>query len=158
DLEYSAGQLSLAMNESSQIEKILGRQNARLVTTNDFGVTTTHSEQVDLEFDASDGESLLKRALATGKTVVESKPTARPGRLQPETRILRSDVVEMKMRPGGEQLESIDTPGRGTLEFLPNRAGQHKRRVEGDKFHVAYGADNQIESFHTGQATTRTEN
>src|SRR5262249_7878960 len=134
------------------------RQNARLVTTNDFGVTTTHSDQVDLEFEASDGESLLKRALATGKTVVESKPTARPGRLQPETRILRSDVVAMRMGSGGEERESIDPPGPGVLEFLPDRAGQPKRRVEGDKFHVVYGADNQIESFHTGQSTPRTEN
>lgn len=157
-LEYSADQLTLSLSEKSEIEKIKGHKHARLTAVSEHGMTSAGADAVELEFEASGGESVLKRALASGTTVVESRPSARPGRLQPETRILRSEVVEIRMREGGHEVQTIDTHAPGVLEFLPNRPGQRRRRVDGDRFHLAYGPENQLESFHAIRASTRTEN
>jgi lipopolysaccharide export system protein LptA len=157
-LDYAADQLTMSLNEKSEVEKIKGQGNATLTTTTEFAVTNTHSNQVDLDFDVTGSESILRRALATGQTVVESKPIARPGRPPAETRILRSETVEMTMRAGGKEIDAIDTPTPGVLEFLPNHPGQRRRRVDGDRFHILYGAANTLESFRTNNARTRTEN
>ncbi|HUQ95267.1 MAG TPA: LPS export ABC transporter periplasmic protein LptC [Bryobacteraceae bacterium] len=157
-LEYAADRLTMNLSEKSEVEKIKGQGNAQLTTTTEFGVTTTRTDQVDLDFDLQGNESVLRRALASGKTVVESKPLARKDHLPAETRLLRSEIVEMRMKPGGHEIDTLDTLTPAILEFLPNRPGQRKRRVEGDRFHVVYGAENHIESFHTTQAQTRTEN
>ncbi|MBI3209153.1 MAG: LPS export ABC transporter periplasmic protein LptC [Candidatus Solibacter usitatus] len=157
-LEYSAAQLTMSMSEKSTVERMEARGNSRLVTTSDQGVTTTNADAVDLEFTAQAGESILKRVTARGKTIVESKPAVRADKQQAETRVMRSEVVELSMRSGGHEIDTLETKTPGVLEFLPNRPGQHKRRVEGAQFLVHYGAGNQIDSFRTTQASTRTEN
>jgi len=157
-LEYAAAKLTLNLNEKSEVERIQGIGDARLTTTTEFGATSTSSNSVDLAFDTAGEESVLTRALAQGNTVVESKPAVRKDRLTPETRVLRSEVVEMKMRPGGQEVETIDTHTPATIEFIPNRPGQKKRRVEGDRFHIVYARENQIETFRATKAVTRTEN
>ncbi len=155
-LEYAADQLVMNLSEKSEVEKIHGEGNARLIASSAKGITEARTRTVDLEFDASQGDSILKRALATGQSVVESKPV--PGNDRAETRVLRSEVIEVRMREGGKEIAALDTQSPGVLEFLPNRPGQRKRRVEGDRFHVAYGSENRLESFRTSQASTRTEN
>jgi lipopolysaccharide export system protein LptA len=157
-LEYSADRLVLNLNERSEVEHIDGAGNAKLVTTTEFGATSTSANTVDLSFDTSGEESVLTKALAKGTTVVESKPTVRPDRPTPETRVLHSEVVEMKMRPGGQEVDTIDTLTPAKLEFLPNRPGQKKRRVEGEVFHIVYARENQIDTFRASKATTHTEN
>src|SRR5579871_6534702 len=77
--------------------------------------------------------------------------------LAADTRVLRSESLEMKMRPGGREIESIETAGPGTVDFLPNRPGQPKRFLKGDRIWIAYGADNRIQSFRSVNAVTRTE-
>ncbi|MBV6431998.1 MAG: Lipopolysaccharide export system protein LptA [Bryobacteraceae bacterium] len=156
-LDYAADQLTMSFNEKSEVEKIRGTGGATLTATTAFAVTSTHSSQIDLDFNATGNESILRRAAATGQAVVESKPIARTDRPPAETRILRSETVEMTMRPDGREIDAIHTPTPGVLEFLPNLPGQRRRRVDGDRFDIVYGAANTIESFHTNNARTRTE-
>jgi lipopolysaccharide export system protein LptA len=59
--------------------------------------------------------------------------------------------------PEGKEVETAETDGPGTLDFLPNRPAQAKRFVKGDHFWIAYGAENRIQSFRTVNAQTRTE-
>lgn len=155
-LEYAAGQLVMNLSEKSEVEKIHGERNARLIATSAKGITEAHTNAVDLEFDASAGDSILKRALATGQSVVESKPA--PGNAKAETRVLRSEIIELQMREGGKEIAALHTQSPGVLEFLPNRPGQRKRRVEGDRFDVIYAGENRLESFKTSKVSTRTEN
>jgi lipopolysaccharide export system protein LptA len=60
------------------------------------------------------------------------------------------------MRPNGRELESIETPAAGSIEFVPNRSGQPHRSVTGDRILIAYGAKNLIQSFRTVNAATQT--
>jgi lipopolysaccharide export system protein LptA len=156
-IEYSADELVLNFSEKSEIERILGRANARMVVTSEQAVTTVRTNLVEMNFEAAKNESVLRKVIATGNTRVDSHPVSRPGKPQPESRLLRSDVVELAMRPGGQEIDTMDTLAPSVLEFLPNRPGQKKRRVEGERFHFAYAAGNQLESFRALKATTRTE-
>ncbi len=74
-----------------------------------------------------------------------------------ETRVLRSEVIHLNMRPGGKDIDTVETDGAGTVDFLPNRAGQPKRFMQGDRIWIAYGAENRIQSFRAVNASTRTD-
>jgi lipopolysaccharide export system protein LptA len=89
--------------------------------------------------------------------VINAEPIARPGVQTPETRVLRSEIIRMAMRAGGEEIERVETGGPGTLDFLPNRPEQPKRNLKGDMIWIYYGPENRIEHFRSTNATTRTE-
>jgi len=76
---------------------------------------------------------------------------------QGETRVLRSETIRLKMRPDGKEIDTAETDGPGTLDFLPNRPDQAKRNLQGDKIWIAYGGENRIQSFRSVNVTTRTE-
>jgi lipopolysaccharide export system protein LptA len=71
--------------------------------------------------------------------------------------VLRSETLEMKMRPGGREMESVLTKAPGTLEFLPNLPSQHHRTLEGRDFVIAYGPQNRLDSFRAAGVKTRTD-
>ena len=58
---------------------------------------------------------------------------------------------------GGEEIDRVETTGPGTLDFLPNRAGQVKRNLKGDQIWITYGSGNRIDRFRSVNAVTRTE-
>src|SRR5208337_3714619 len=62
-------------------------------------------------------------------------------------RILRSEIIQMKMRPGGREIASLETHAPSELEFLPNLASQRHRKFIGERMWISYGAQNRIESF-----------
>ena len=62
-----------------------------------------------------------------------------PGHQLGETHILRSENLEMKMRPGGQEIENVVTHAPGTLEFLPNQPAQHHRILNGNDMLIATG-------------------
>ena len=111
---------------------------------------------VGMNFVPSGSESLLVDATATGKSVVTAEPVA-CGANAPETRVLKSDVIYLAMRQGGEEIDRVETTGPGTLDFLPNRAGQVKRNLKGDQIWITYGSGNRIDRFRSVNAVTRTE-
>ena len=62
-----------------------------------------------------------------------------PGKDPAETRILRSEIIQMKMRPGGREIANLETHAPSELEFMPNRAAQRHRKFTGDRMWIAYG-------------------
>ena len=157
-LEYGADSLIMNMDEHGQIIQIEARHNARLVSTTKDARTQVDAETAVLAFAPQEHESELTNALADGKAVVESKPVVKSGVQTPDTRVLRSDKIALKMRTGGKDLENVETSTPGTLEFIPNRPGQPHRVVNGDRMWIAYGPNNVLQSFRTTDARTRTEN
>lgn len=157
-LEFAANQVLMNLTGNSRMEKITGMGDAVVDNITADARTHAQADKVELQFAVVDNESELRQALTIGKSVVESRPVPRPNVPLSETKILKSEVIEMKMREGGQEIETIDTQTPGVIEFLPNRAGQRKRRVDGERIHVAYGAENSIQSFRATQASTRTEN
>lgn len=156
-IEYSANRLDLQFTDKGAIEDVIGDGSAKLVSTAATAVTTVTSNRLDLDFEASGKEAVLKKATAAGNGSVESRPVVRAGALSPDTRTLRSEAIAMYMRAGGEEIDKVQAEARGTVDFVPNRPGQKKRRLEGDGITIQYGTENQIQSFTATSVTTRTE-
>ncbi len=156
-VEFGADQLTIEFASGMVVSKIAGDRNARLVSTASGTETTVTAGHLDLGFEAAGKESLLTTALAAGKSVAQAQPLPKPGSDLPDTRILRSEILRLKMRAGGKEIDGVETDGPGTLDFLPNRAGQPKRFLKGDRIWIAYGAENRIQSFRSVNASTRTE-
>jgi lipopolysaccharide export system protein LptA len=156
NLEYAARYLTIDFNDDNQIQKITGVDQAKLVSTADTAITTMTGDRVELEFDTSTVDSILKTAVAQGHSTVESKPVTKPGADPADTRILKSDVILTKMREGGQEIESVITQSPGALEFIPNGPDKPHRWMNGERISIAYGPKNQIQSFRSNAVTTRT--
>ncbi len=156
-VDFGAEQLHLNFTPKMAIETINAQSQTRLVSTADASRTTVTADRMDLTFSPNGSDSTLNLAVASGKSRVESAPVARRGADPPETRVLRSEVVRLFMRPGGEEIERVVTDGPGTIDFLPNRPAQLKRTLSGDRIWIDYGAGNRVRQFRATNASTRTE-
>jgi lipopolysaccharide export system protein LptA len=157
NVDFGAKALHILFDDHLTVNYILAEPGANLVSTAATTRTTVTADRLDLNFTAVDKESTLTGATATGKSVINAEPIARPGVQTPETRVLRSEIIRMAMRAGGEEIERVETGGPGTLDFLPNRPEQPKRNLKGDMIWIYYGPENRIEHFRSTNATTRTE-
>lgn len=156
-LAYGAEELWAELSPGGAITKVTGLHNARLVSAAERSITTVTGDRVDLDFAETKGESTLTQAVASTKAVVESRPLAAAGRQMTETRFLRSEIIAVKMRPGGREIEHVETHAPGSLEFRPNTPAQRRRTLEGERLWIGYGPKNHIESFLASNVTTRTE-
>jgi lipopolysaccharide export system protein LptA len=157
-LEYAADTLHIRFGLGHTLEHVTGNSNARLLSTTATSKTNVNSERLDLEFTPGAEESVLRTALATGGTVIESNPVPRKGPAPPEdTRILKSQIVSLHMRENGTEIDRVETDSPGHVEFLPNRPGGRRRSVEAERMTIYYGANNQARSFTAVSAATRTE-
>src|SRR5579871_923552 len=156
-LQYAADGLWMDFDDDGQVQKIRGDGNARLVSTSEGAETTITAQHVDMDFDDHDKQSLLTHVNAAGNSLITSKALPVTGRELAENHVLRSDTIEMKMRPGGRELESLVTHAPAQLEFLPNLPAQHHRILEAKDMVIAYGPQNHIDSFHATQVKTVTD-
>lgn len=156
NLTYAAGRLWMHFGAKGVMEKIAGQEGARLETTAASGRTVINAARVDMSFDTASGDSLLQRALAMGNTVLESFPAARRSGETPSDRVLKSDTLEMIMRPGGQEIHNVMTHAPGQLEFLPRTASQRYRRLNGERMYMDYAPDNQLEEFRASRVETVT--
>jgi lipopolysaccharide export system protein LptA len=152
-LEYSAGNLHGAYNENGELEKLIADGDAKLVATMATGVTTVTGTRVDMTFTPGEGsDSELTNALVTGKGYLESHPADKDA----DAKILRSDVLELRMRPGGRDVERVNTHTPGSLEFLPSLPTRHRRLLKSERMVVNYGPRNEVQSFHADLGSTET--
>ncbi len=156
-VEFGSDQLTLNFADGMQVTKITGDRNARLISTTATAKTTVRANRVDLGFDPSEKDSTLSSATAMGKSVAESAPVLKPGTQPSDTRILHSEVIHLKMKSGGQEIDSVETDSAATMDFLPNRPGLPKRVMTGDRIWIKYGDDNRIESVRAVNVTTRTD-
>jgi lipopolysaccharide export system protein LptA len=130
EIEYAADHLNMKFTAKGEVEKITGEGNAQLISKAATANTSVNTKRIDLEFQPGEDESSLRKALASGNTVLRSEPVVKPGSPTPDTRVLTSEVVELLMRPGGREVESIVTHAPGQIEFLPGHPGSRRRRRE----------------------------
>ncbi|MFN7993453.1 MAG: LPS export ABC transporter periplasmic protein LptC [Bryobacteraceae bacterium] len=156
-LQYSADQLAVDYGDDGEIQKIVGQPNAKLISESEGSQVTATGDRVDLDFADFNGEGALTKATVNGHGYLESKPLPVQGKELAETRILRSEVIVTQMRPGGRELDNLETHAPGTLEFLPNRPGQRHRKFIGDHMWIAYGPENRVQSFRSVKCRTETE-
>ena len=55
----------------------------------------------------------------------------------------------MKMRPGGREIEAVETQAKGQLEFLPNHPGSRRRQMDGERLFITYGQRNLVRNFRS---------
>jgi lipopolysaccharide export system protein LptA len=156
-VEFAADQLKMLFGDGMAVKTVHGQGHGKLVSTANSTRTTVTADHLDLDFAALARESVLTKAVARGKGVVEARPLPRSGESPPDTRILRSDTLTLQMRAGGQEIEKVETQSAGTVDFLPNRAGQPKRSVQAERMWFAYGPENRIQSFLAANVKTRTE-
>lgn len=154
-LDFAAGTLYIALSDSGEVKRIDGEKDTTLSSVDATTRTTVTSDHIELHFDAAAGESQLQTAVATGRAVVDARSLATA--VQRETRVLRSEAVELRMRPGGREIDSVLTQAPGVVEFLPSTPTQRRRRMEADRIAVLYGADSHIRSLQATKVATRTE-
>ncbi len=156
-VKFSADYLNLHFADGMVVDKINGDRNAKLISTAQTMRTTVTGNSMDMNFDTTNKDSTLTGVVSSGSSVAEAVPLPKAGTEPGDTRILHSDTIRLKMRTGGKDIESVETAGPGTVDFLPNRPGQPKRWVKGDRIWINYGDDNRIQTFRTTNAFTRTE-
>ncbi len=156
-LEFGADHLDIHFGQNMLVLSIKGQQNGKLVSTSKGMQTTVTADTLDLGFQPTGKQSTLTSAVATGKGVAEAQPLPEPGELLADTRVLRSDTIRLAMRPNGQDIDNVVTDGPGTVDFLPNRPGQPKRWMKGDRIWINYGAENRIQAFRSINAMTRTD-
>ncbi|HBY61656.1 MAG TPA: LPS export ABC transporter periplasmic protein LptC [Solibacterales bacterium] len=157
EVAFGAKDLRMNFDDAGQVKEINGENEARLVSAAAAADTTVTARRIDLLFERGKEESTLRNAWARDSAVIENKPKPAPNRPTAETRILRSESIEMFLRPGGEEIDKVITHSPGEVEFLPNRPGQRRRVMNGERITVAYGKENRVESFHASKVATRTE-
>jgi lipopolysaccharide export system protein LptA len=156
-LDYAANMLHMQYLPNGDLQKVSGVGSARLNSTTAMGQTNMNGNSVDLDFNEQDGEATLAHVLANGNAVVETKPAPGDGKAPvPETKVLRSNTVEVQMRPNGREIDHVQTHAPGVLEFLPNEPKQHHRLVTGERMTITYAQQNQIQSFQSVNVTTET--
>ena len=160
-LRYGADGIRMDFNDDGEIDKVEGDGNARLISTSETAETAITAGRVEMNFLVNDGESVLSRVNTLGKSTLKETPLPGPagasGRQPGETHVLRSESIELKMQPGGRNVETVHAPAAGALEFIPNLPAQHHRTLTGKDMLIAYGPQNRIDTFRARDAKTETQ-
>lgn len=159
-VEFGADQLQLLFRDKGLMEKITGQENARLASISSTTKTSIRSKRLDLSFKESNGAAELTNGLAQGSSVAETEPVlaqATAASIPPPTRVLKSEVIEMRMKDGGQDIDEVATHTPGVLDFIPNHVSQRKRHMEGDRLTMLYAEGNVLRTFRSTMVKTRTE-
>jgi lipopolysaccharide export system protein LptA len=164
-VDFGAEHLKMWFNGESLVQKMEGTGAARVLTHDAGGETLMSGDKLDLAFVTAEGESQLSHAVATGHGRMETHPAPRPAakggqnkdQSQQGPKILTSDMLELTMKPGGQEIDQARTLAAGKLEFLPASPGDRRRQLDAAQMTVWYGAQNVVSRFHATKAATRTE-
>lgn len=156
DVEYSADMIHVDYDEDGKMNKMSGTGNAKLVSHATGSDTAVSGDRVDMFFNQENGESVLATVIASGNGAVQSKPIPDPKGDTADTKILKADTLDLHMRPGGKDIDHINTQAPGTLEFLPNQIARHHRILKADRMAITYADKNEIQSFHATNGSTQT--
>jgi lipopolysaccharide export system protein LptA len=156
-MTYSADKVWVFYNDDHLIQRIAVQGNAAMTSTGETSQTDITANHVEMFFEPHDKESQLTRVTCDGHAVLTSKPLPAAGRQPTDSHVLRSENIEMKMRPGGREIQTVSAHPNGTLEFLPNQPASHHRTLQGDEMLISYAAQNRIENFHATNVTTTTD-
>jgi len=156
-LKYAADKVWVFYNDDHLIERIVVEGNAAMTSTSDTSETQVNANHVEMYFNPHDKESQLDHVVCNGNAVVASNPLAAPGKIPSDSHVLRAENIDLKMRPGGREIQTVSAHPSGTLEFLANQPASHHRTLKGDDMLIAYGPQNHIDSFHATNPTTTTD-
>jgi lipopolysaccharide export system protein LptA len=164
-VEYSADQMTAHFDDAGNMSEVVGTHHARVVSIQERAKTVITGDTADLRFDQETKpkgndekvESYLSSVTAEGQAVAESSPVEQPGVVPTETRILRSERIDLEMKPGGQEVREIHTLTKAQLEFKPNRPEQVHRVLDASKMLILYGDHSYVDTFKGWNVATRTD-
>jgi lipopolysaccharide export system protein LptA len=164
-VQYSAANMTALFNEDGALTEIIGDKDARISSAQKNAKTTVTGDRADLTFEVETemvgnrevSDSQLHAVTADGHAVAISQPLPVPGVLQGDTRLLRSNHILLTMRPGGQEVQEINSPTKSNLEFKPNRSGLPHRTLDAAKLRVLYGDNSYVQSLIAADVKTRTD-
>ena len=141
---FSSPTISALYRPDQTLEQVYGEGPSEMVSTTATSRLTVSGDRVDLNYGAaaSEGDSVLDEALVrhNGRVLVEPVPGA-----QGDLRLIESSWLRLKMRPGGESAEFVETLEPGRLAITPAGAKAPSRRLEAKTIRVDYSESNQME-------------
>ncbi len=155
-LEYAAGLVFVHWGRKGQIERIEAEQRARLLARDGDAQTAVAADRIEMHYRAVGGDQELSSVWARGRVIVESEAPAR-GEPAPDKRALESEVVHLAMRPGGREIEAIETHAPGRMVFQPASPHQRRRTLAGERLRIYYGADNRVRALEADSAFTQSD-
>ncbi len=163
---YSADKMTAVFDDDGNLVQMIGDQNARVESKQPGTDTVLTGARADLRFALATkqrkggeavSDSQLHLVVADGHSVAESKPLPQPGVALGETRILRSEHIELELKPGGKDLQEIRTSSVAQLEFKPNRPDQAHRVIDASHLRVLYGQGSYVDTLLAWNAVTHTD-
>jgi lipopolysaccharide export system protein LptA len=163
--DFSADHMTGFFDEDGNLVQMVGEKNARVLTTEPGSKTVLTGDRADMRFalqpkdrnGEATNDSVLHLVMADGHAVAESTPLPQPGVQIAETRILRSEHIELEMKPGGQEVQEIRTPSQAELEFKPNRPDQSHRTVNTSHLRLVYGNSSYLDRFEAWNVSTHTD-
>jgi lipopolysaccharide export system protein LptA len=162
-VEYAADQMTAHFDDDGNMTQVVGTHHARVVSVQERAKTVITGDRADLHFELEQKESkdkpdsYLQSVTASGQAVAESSPVEQPGVTPTETRILRSETIDLDMKPGGQEVQEIRTLTKAQLEFKPNRPEQVHRVLDASKMRIVYGDHSYVDTFLGWNVATRTD-
>ncbi len=138
-VHFQGDRIEVNFTPQQTLASASGIGGAEVVSQSESGVTKITGGRVDLEFRTPAGaaESELTAAYVRDHGRLESTPLAQNG-TQAETKVLTAEVIQVEMRPGGRDLQKLQTHAPGRLELIPNQPDQWKRTLTAERMTAEY--------------------
>jgi lipopolysaccharide export system protein LptA len=149
EVEFRSAWMEVLFNPQRTVESAKGLGGAEVVSRTASGVTKMSGQRVDLEFHTPPGasESQLTVAWLRDQARIESQPAPAPAGAQPEARVLTSEMVKLVMRPGGEDVQSVETLSAARLDFVPSQPAQWRRVLTSERMWAQYRPGNHLDTL-----------
>ena len=149
EMRFHGNELTVNFTPQQTVGNASGAGGAEVISQSASGTTKAAGDRIDLEFTTPPGgaESELAQAFVRGHGRVESLPAASAEHAPPESKIVTAEVIQVQMRPGGQDLQTLTTHAAGRLDFLPNQPTQWKRSLTAERMTAQYLPGNHPESL-----------
>ncbi len=152
-LTFGGDLAELLYREDGTLRELISHSGSRLDSETPGSRNRVRSARMHLFFLEGVEDSTLDKAIAQGQAMLESAPLGPAAQRQPR-RTLESEIVELQMRAGGEELEQVQTHAPGTVTFHPATTQQRLRVLRGERITAKYGPKNRMKSFRATKVTT----
>lgn len=145
---FSASRLAVDFDDGGDLQLARGSGKARFASIDAGQRIEVKADSLDLHYEAevaspsSASPSRLRRVQARGAAQASLHPSDGGA-----VSTIESESMLLVLRPGGEQIERIETPGLGTLRQLGSEAGAPARTLVGGSLRMAYGTAGDLESL-----------
>ncbi len=145
---FSASRLEVEFDIGGELARSRGSGRAKFASTEAGQRIEVKAGSVDLQYEArveapsSVSSSTLRRVEARGAAQASLHPSDGG-----TVNMIESESLLLVLKPGGAQIERVESPARGTLRQLARGADAPARTLVGGSIRMAYGSAGDLESL-----------